>query len=196
MSGSGFTLPRATDLAHALVGKCLQEGELAVDATVGNGHDAVFLARCVGERGRVIGCDLQEAALVEARRELEMQGVSGRVVLHRADHERLTELVPEGHGVVGAVMFNLGYLPGGDHGVVTQVGSTLAGLGGALELLRPGGILSVVCYPGHEGGGDESDAVRSWAEGLEAARFRSVVYSVLNAAKAAPFLVAIERRGT
>lgn len=51
--------PSLTRLAHDLVAPHLPVGGLAVDATVGNGHDLAFLARMVGEGGGVIGFDIQ-----------------------------------------------------------------------------------------------------------------------------------------
>jgi hypothetical protein len=65
-------------------------------------------------------------------------------------------------GKVGAVFFNLGYLPGGDRGKVTRGETTLRALDAAVTWLRAGGLLSVVVYPGHPGGAEEAWAVRRW----------------------------------
>lgn len=45
---SNFVFPRPTALAHAWLRALLCPGDHAVDATLGNGHDALFLAQCVG----------------------------------------------------------------------------------------------------------------------------------------------------
>ncbi len=83
------------------------------------------------------------------------------LLLH--DHARIDELLPAGdRGRIAAVMFNLGYLPGSDHQLVTQSSSTLRALTIAWDWLRPGGILSVIAYPGHPGGLEETLAVCDW----------------------------------
>ena len=66
-----------TTLAQQAVAAVLGPGGLAVDATVGNGHDTLFLARRVAPRGRVFGFDIQPAALAGARRRLAAAGLEG-----------------------------------------------------------------------------------------------------------------------
>jgi hypothetical protein len=51
----------------------------------------------------------------------------------------------------GAIIANLGYLPGADHNVVTQIPTTVAALTAGLEGLSVGGHLVVVCYFEHPG---------------------------------------------
>jgi predicted methyltransferase len=145
-----------TELAHETVREHLRTGDVVIDATVGNGHDTAFLARLVGPTGRVFGFDVQAEAI---RRVGAVSRVN--VTLIQGDHARMTELLPrEVIGGVAAVMFNLGYLPGGDKVVTTTTASTLAALDAAWSALRNGGVLTVVAYRGHPGGLAEADAVR------------------------------------
>ena len=153
--------PKATQMAHHLVGERLKEGQVAVDATAGNGNDTLFLARAVGASGTVYALDVQADALGSTAAALEEADVADRVRLVEACHSGLASIVPaEHHGEVAAAMFNLGYLPGGDHSVVTQPDSTVRAVQSALELLRSGGVLTVVGYPGHGGGAAETEAVK------------------------------------
>lgn len=181
---------RATEMAHEVVRGRVNPGEAAVDATLGTGADLVFLSGCVGSEGKVIGFDVQEAAVERARARWETRGGEGSVELHAVGHERMAELVD---GEVAAVMFNLGYLPGGDKSLITRAETTLVALGMAVELVRPGGVVTVVCYPGHEGGAEEADAVVEWAEGLEQEEFAVTRYGFLNQRNSPPSLVAVER---
>ena len=177
---------RMTERAHEVVRQIVARGDTAVDATVGNGHDTLFLARRVGEEGTVIGFDVQAEALRSARDRLERFGVArDRVRLIQAGHEAMKDSVPEGPA---AVMFNLGYLPGGDHGLITKKESTVMALAQAWELLREGGVISVVCYRGHPGGRAEGEAVCEWARGLNSAR---VLVEGADETEAGPFLVAV-----
>ena len=156
--------PRPTTLAHALVKQALAPGDLAMDATCGNGHDTIHLARCVGADGTVVAIDVQEDALAETRNRLESAGLSdGRVRLVHDCHTALGAHVAPGAAAV--VMFNLGYLPGGDHALTTSAETTTGALDAAARALRPGGLLVVTCYPGHPGGGREAAAVAAWLEG-------------------------------
>jgi predicted methyltransferase len=179
--------------ANDLVRRVLKPGDLAVDATVGNGHDTVFLAECVGPQGRVVGFDIQGCALEVTSRRLCEKGLAGRVELVLRGHEQmrsaLAALTPPGRP--RAVMFNLGYLPGGDHSVLTRPQTTIAGMNDALEAILPGGIVTVVAYPGHAGGKAESDTVLAWSSALSAQHALAVCYRFLNSRSPAPFLVAL-----
>ncbi len=183
-------LPRVTEIAHLLVERCLSPGGRAIDATVGNGHDTLFLARRVGPEGRVDGFDLQIDA-IERTRAKTMH--LPQVHLHHAGHERMDEWV---RGPVVSVMFNLGYLPSGDHSIVTRPASTLPALDSAISLLGEGGILTVVVYPAHEGGSEEADEVDGWFGDLPRDRFRVIHHGPLDAtarSKESPYLLAAWR---
>lgn len=151
---------KLTEDAHAAVRTVLQSGETAIDATAGNGHDTRFLAELVGPTGRVFAFDVQPAALARTSALLESAGLANVTLLER-DHAEIAEAVAaEFHGRIGAVMFNLGYLPGGDKAVTTRTATTIAAVRAAIGMLRPGGVLTVIAYPGHPGGAAECDAVR------------------------------------
>ena len=154
---------RLTDLAHQQVAAVAGTGDEVVDATAGNGHDTLELARLVGETGRVYAFDIQQAAIDQTRRRLSRYGLLERVRLRLCGHQHLLErLPPESRGNIAAVMFNLGYLPGGDKQRITRAATTIRGMEQATRCLRPGGILTVLAYPGHPGGSEELDAVKDW----------------------------------
>ena len=149
-----------TRVAHEILEQHLQPGDLAIDATAGNGHDTLFLARAVVPGGRVYTFDIQPQALQQTRVRLEGEGVADRVTLFHAGHEAMMELVPESaHGHIAAVVFNLGYLPGSDKQTTTLTETTLEALQHSTALLAPSGLLSVLAYRHHPGGRKESEAV-------------------------------------
>lgn len=157
-------------IAHDIVRRVVAQGDVVIDATVGNGHDTLFLAECVGNTGIVYGFDLQVAALAAAHKRLTAHNAAAQTVLIEADHARMAEyLPPEVYHRVKAVMFNLGYLPGGDKRLITHSASTLAALQHACEWLAPHGIVTLIAYPGHPGGAAETQAVGAWIADLPTA---------------------------
>jgi 16S rRNA C1402 N4-methylase RsmH len=145
----------------------LREGDIVVDATVGNGHDTLFLARQVGCSGRVYGFDIQRAALDATNVRLQDAGVEVQVRLFHVGHENMTTHLPaEVRGKIKAVLFNLGYLPGSDKQTVTQPATTVAALEEILHWLTPDGVISILAYTGHPGGREEAECLKAWAAKL------------------------------
>ncbi len=180
----------AVSLAHFFLRERLKPGDRVADATCGNGRDTLLLAQLVGEGGRIWAFDLQEEALDATRELLAAHGVLDRVELVRAGHELLAEVVA---GPLTAVVFNLGYLPGGNKEVITRPATTLPALAAALDLLAPGGLLLVVIYTGHDGASEEEEAVTSWVAGLDPRAFNVWASRQLNRSAAAPYLVLVEK---
>lgn len=180
-----FLPPRPTEIAHTVIRAAVTDGDCVVDATAGNGHDTVFLAHLVGPCGHVHAFDPQPDALNSARERITQAGLENRVTFHPLGHESLAAHVPNG---CSAVVFNLGYLPGGDHGITTRAATTIPALRAAASLLKPGGLLSVLCYPGHAEGAEELDAItREWAD-WAAVGWRIARYDLPFTASPAPVL--------
>jgi predicted methyltransferase len=158
---------RLTELAHDVIAGHVHAGDTGIDATMGNGHDTLFLAQLVGKTGHVYAFDVQQQAIDQTRGRLEMSGAAEQVTLINGDHAKMAGLLPPGvAGSAAAVVFNLGYLPGGDKNVTTGAESTLNALDASLELIKPGGIISLLVYVGHAGGMKEHDAILEWLAGL------------------------------
>ncbi|MEK4235389.1 class I SAM-dependent methyltransferase [Paenibacillus sp. FSL H7-0714] len=186
--------------AHKLISERLTLGDRAIDATVGTGADTLFLAKATGTRGEVYGFDIQATALRLAEERLRLAREEApslaTVTLLERSHAEMAEAVPANwHGTVGAVMFNLGYLPSGDadKNIITQPDSSIAALEASLQLLRPGGIITAVLYPGHAGGDKEAAAVESWAAAVSQKVAQSIVYRQLQRTDS-PYMIALEKK--
>ncbi len=190
----GGSLEHVLTFAKAKVAEVVQPGEVVVDATLGNGHDMVHLAQCVGPAGHVYGFDVQAQALEATRHRLQTQCPDVPVTLVEAGHETMGEVLSELAGQVAAVMFNLGYLPGGDKSRTTRPETTLAALDQAMQLLRAQGILSIVKYLGHPGGSEEGDAVDVWAQQLDPDKAVVLSYKFINLPNTPPELLLVEKR--
>lgn len=176
-------------MAHKLVAERVHPGDTGVDATCGTGADTRFLARLVGRAGQVYSFDIQQAAIEHARSSLAEQ--ADRVAFIQDSHAQLHHYV---QAPIGVAMFNLGYLPleQADKSIITMPESTVSALQQAFSLLKVGGILTVVCYPGHEGGAIEAQAVEDWARALSVAEAQVIIYRMIQKASA-PYLIAVER---
>jgi predicted methyltransferase len=188
--GKTNVLPNVLEVARRLITERIEVGETVVDATMGNGNDTLFLAKLVEEHGRVIAYDIQQEAIEKTRVRLEKEGVLARVDMRLASHEEMSGLNME----VGAIMFNLGYLPGGDKEITTKAESTIRAIRSGLDLLRPGGIMTIIVYWGHPAGRIEKEAVEQFCTQLDQTRFLALKYQYVNQQNQAPFLLAIERR--
>jgi hypothetical protein len=177
-------------LSHHFLGSFLRNGDTAIDATCGNGHDTLLLAGLIGENGHVWGFDIQGQAITETGRKLEKAGLSSRVTLLQKGHEELAEHVA---GPVQVVLFNLGYLPGGDRSIITRPETTAAALEQSLGLLTAGGIVLMSIYPGHGGGADEQTVVESWAADLNPHVAHCWRMGQTNVTPTAPYLLLVQK---
>ena len=158
----------ALTLAHAFLREHVKPGAFAVDATAGNGHDAVFLCGLVGRRGRVLAFDIQSAAVRATNGRLASHGFAqGWAVLD--SHANLAKYAQP--GTLDAAVFNLGYLPGGSHSVYTTPDVSVPAIGTALSLLKPGGVLTACLYAGGAQGTRERDAALRFLTGLPQAEY-------------------------
>lgn len=154
---------RLTDIAQAWLATNIHEGDNVIDATLGNGFDTLFLAEQVGETGHVFGFDVQQQALTTTKTLLQDQPCQQSFFL--AGHETMHQHIPEKvHGHIQAIMFNLGWLPHGDKSIITHADTTILALQHSLQLLSPLGCLSIMLYPGHQGGDTEAEQITTWLQ--------------------------------
>lgn len=183
-------VPSVCDMIHTEAEKILFPGAVAVDATVGNGFDTLFLCRVVGKMGKVYGFDIQSEAIDGTTTLLENYQYTDRVRLVCDGHEKMAEYVKE---PIDCALFNLGYLPKGDHLITTQKETTVKALETALSLLKSGGAVFIALYWGHPGGEEERSAVEAFAEGLSASQWKVSETSFPNRNKA-PLMMIIQKK--
>lgn len=189
-------------LAHGALQRALallaqRHGRICcIDATAGNGHDTCVLAR-YGEQVSaeicVFACDVQEDALKKTARRLAEQNLRAQLVL--CGHETVLRHLPE-HDVLGAAVFNLGYLPGKDRTdsfVATQAETTVSALEAFCRRLVPQGCISVHCYAGHAGGCEEYAAVKNFVCALEPRQWRVVCAADVNREHNLEYLFLLEK---
>jgi len=194
--------------AHQRVEQAVNAGDAVIDATLGNGHDTLFLARHVGERGVVYGFDIQQTALDQTEQRLKRAGKRQQVMLFKQGHENLAAVIPgHHHGNIAAVMFNLGYLPGLDKSAlsattittttITTKATTIPALEQAAGLLKRNGVIVIVAYTGHPGGNEETQAVkacvRQWSDNQYEVEMEPLLNNTLPEQSGAPELIVIKK---
>lgn len=177
--------------AREMIEGAMSEGAVAVDATMGNGHDTQWLCELAGETGRVYAFDVQSEAVERTRERLREAGVEQRACLLCTGHEHMGKCVPE---KADAIVFNLGWLPGAEHGVTTQTPTTLQAVNAALDVLKEDGLMTICIYPGHEEGTRELHALLEWASGLDDKQYDAMLKTYVNQPNDPPQMLAIRKK--
>ena len=177
--------------AAEMMEAALFPGAKAVDATMGNGRDTLWLCQRVGPEGRVYAFDVQPEAVERTRLRLQGEGLLDRATLFCRGHQHMADAVPE---PVDAVMFNLGWLPGAVHAVTTRTETTLIAVNAALGLLKPQGLLTVCVYPGHEEGARELRTLTDWATRLDPRRYDALLKCYMNQPNDPPRMIAVKKK--
>jgi predicted methyltransferase len=168
----------------------LREGDVAVDFTMGNGHDTEFLSKTVGKDGHVYAFDVQQQAVDSTAANLKKAGCPENYTLILDSHHKVKEYV---QGPIRAGMFNLGYLPGSDKSVTTMRVTTMPAIEAAIELLDHGGVLLVAVYPGHAEGDAEGKMVLDYFQTLDRHVICCTLIRILNS-PTSPFFIVVEKK--
>ena len=184
-------LTKVTDLNKVLLEDVINEGDIVIDATMGNGYDTKYLAEKVGESGLVYSFDVQEEAIKSTKKRLEKADLIDRVNLILDGHQNMDMYVNK---EVSCVMFNLGYLPRAKHQVITKPETTLEAIKKSLELLKPNGVVSIAIYTGHEGGMEECDEVFGYVSKLDQSEYSVLNCNFVNQINHPPRLIMIEKK--
>lgn len=183
-------LQRVLQYAKTLLAESIEEGEIAIDATAGNGHDTAFLAELVGDKGHVYAFDIQQEAVTNTISRLKENNHSQRATVLLDGHENISKYVQQ---EIATAVFNLGYLPGANHDVITRGNTTIQAIEQILQLLKVGGIIVLVVYHGHEGGKDERDTLIEYVRSLPQKYIHVLRYEFVNQKNDPPFIIALEK---
>lgn len=147
----------------------VKPGDFCIDATMGNGNDTLLLSRLCGESGQVLAFDIQEQALNHTRERLQKAAAPENYTLLLESHSHMRQYArPE---TVSCIVFNLGYLPGGDHSKATKSNTSITAMEQGLFLLKKGGLLSLCIYSGGDSGFQERDDILTWLKQLDSHKY-------------------------
>ena len=168
----------------------IKKGGVAVDFTMGNGHDTLWLSNAVGEEGKVYAFDIQPQALVSSKKLLTESGAFENYTLILDSHSNVKDYVKE---KICIGMFNLGFLPGGDKSITTKRDTTMIAIRAAIDLLDADGALLIAVYPGHEEGTIEGNLIDEELSKLNRKELCACKFKIVNS-PTSPFFFLIERK--
>ena len=207
--GGFLELYRVTYWCHHFVKNQVKKGDICIDATAGNGHDTLllcslvegsnkdgrdsymqiekgFVEKSVGRHnekngGKVYSFDIQMKALEATKEKVLASGFSKELILINDGHENIRKHIPASEqGLVSCVMFNFGYLPGGDHNIVTKEKTSIKAIEASLDVLKRGGLVSLCIYSSKEMGHAEKDAILAWLKMLDSQKYLVIVSEYYN----------------
>lgn len=186
----GENLKNAVNISHLIVRERVKKGDKVVDATCGRGNDTLFLSRLVGEKGKVYAFDVQDEAIESTYLLLKTYDLEKRVEIIKDNHAEMSRYIT---GNIKACMFNLGYLPGGNHAIKTEGENSLRAVEAATQLLKSGGVITIVGYPGHEGGGEEVSVIRKFVSSLSQKSFEVWETRFINQVNYPPQIIVVQK---
>lgn len=186
-------IANALTMSHQMLAERARAARRAVDATAGKGRDTLFLAELMPADSTLWAFDIQEEALASTRGLLTSHNLGLNVKLIHACHSTLGQYISE---PIDVAMFNLGYLPGASHQLTTKPATTISALQQVISLLAVSGLVSIVCYPGHDPGSEENKAVKDYLTTLPQKEFTVGAWSMLNQINNPPILYIVEKIGS
>ncbi len=172
---------RIVDFSHHTILENFKDGDTLVDMTAGNGNDTLFMEQNF-PNSKIFAFDTQLEAIKNTRTK-----VKNATVIHDT-HEHISKYVDE----ADLVLFNLGYLPGGDETITTNKNSTINAIKQSLNILKKNGLIIIVIYIGHIEGYQESVYVDRFCQDLNNS-FDVFQYKLMNK-KDAPYINIIRKK--
>lgn len=172
-----------SDLSHYIIENFTLDKEIAIDATLGNGFDTDFLSNLFN---KVYAFDIQEEACSNY-----IKNKKDNVIVINDSHHLFKNYIYEG---VSCIMYNLGFLPGGDKNITTLHKTSLESIKEGLDLLKSGGIMTICIYRGHYEGKIEESCILEYLKTLPKNQFGVMIQSYLNRQEISPLLVVVEKK--
>jgi hypothetical protein len=167
-------------LAHQVWKDHLKPGDFAIDATCGNGYDTEVLAHL--NLAHLYVCDIQKKALNATK---SLVGENQNISYHLECHSTFSFV----KNPVDLIVYNLGYLPGGDKSLTTNLQTTVKSIKTGIVLLNPGGLISCMLYPGHSEGAREESALLDLTSDFSPKNFQISHHQLVNRCRAPSLLL-------
>lgn len=190
-----ININNAVQFQHLLWDRIMVEAKTVVDATCGNGYDLLYLAERAQPDCHLYGIDIQEQAIESSRALLETHDMTNRIMitfLHSSHDVAFKKDIKEAS--IDLIVFNLGYLPGGDHRIMTKSHHTIAAIEQALPKLAKDGIITIAVYPGTDEGLQEKEDLESYLCKLNQKEYNNCHWKPINQINNPPELYMVQKR--
>lgn len=167
----------------------IDKNSIVVDATAGNGNDTLFLTKTSAKK--IFAFDIQKKAIENTKKLLTDNNIKSNYELILDSHINFDNYIKD---EITAVIFNLGYLPKGDHNITTMAETSLATVIKFLNQLQQKGIIVIVVYWGHDEGKKEKDILLQELSKINQKDAEVLIYQFVNQKNNAPFVIAIEKK--
>lgn len=175
--------------AKKLLKEKIDKNSIVVDATAGNGNDTLFLTKTSAKK--IFAFDIQKKAIENTKKLLITNSIESNYELILDSHINFDNYIKD---EITAVIFNLGYLPKGDHSITTTAETTLSTIMKFLNKLKQKGIIVIVVYWGHDEGKKEKDMLLQELSKINQKEAEVLIYQFVNQKNNAPFIIAIEKK--
>lgn len=188
-----YPFRNAVTVSHMLLDPYVRRAGVIVDMTCGNGYDTVFLAKLMPADAVLYAFDIQSCAVERTKQRLMEEQLTDRDVRCQCgSHDELLETVADG---IDVMVFNLGYLPSGDHRIHTDYEITLRALKIGLNKIAINGLIIIAAYPGTEAGAQEERALQSFLKDVPQGAFHVSSWKPVNEVHCPPLLYVVQKRG-
>ncbi len=178
----------ALKLSHEYLKSRIKHGDIMVDATMGRGRDTLLLSTLVGDAGKVYAFDIQQEA-IDSTRELLKQNNISNAQLILDSHHKICDYVKFAKGVV----FNLGFLPGGDHSIFSHSDTSIKAIEASLGIIPHDGFVCICSYYGGDTGFEEKDNLLNYLAALDQQKYTVMLQSFHNRKGCPPLFIVIEK---
>ena len=187
------TFKNAVNMSHFIMAPFLKAAKTLVDMTCGNGHDTVFLASHMAPAATLYALDIQPCAIANTKEAIRQAGLENmQIVYSLGSHDQLVEAIDE---PIDIVVFNLGYLPSGNHDLHTDAKITINACKLCLNKIAENGIIIIVSYPGTKAGAEECQLLRKFLQDIPQKEFHVSQWCPLNQVNDPPVLYIVQKRG-
>ena len=173
----------------------MKKAKVVVDATCGNGHDLLYLAKRAQKGCHLYGIDIQMKAIKTSKELLQSNDIAPEVSLtfiHDSHDLAVAHQLKD--EVIDLMIFNLGYLPGSNHEIITKPHHTIDAINEGLHKLSKSGVITIVAYPGTNDGLAEMQSLKTYLSDLEQKFYNVCHWQPLNQINNPPELFILQKR--
>lgn len=174
---------------HHLIKEHVKQGDLCIDATAGKGNDTLYLCQLVGKGGTVIAFDIQDMAVKVTKEKIKSKKLENIGLVYKDCHTNMGKYTEPNS--VSCIMFNFGYLPGGNHKIATKADTSIKAIKEGLRLLKKGGLMSLCIYSGGDSGFEEKEGLLEFLKTLNQKEYLVIVNQFYNRSNHPPIPVQI-----